>query len=144
MSDLFKDGTGFWSAGGTLTQTLFAGGELLHKKREADAMLDEAGASYRATVLGAFQNVADSLHALTSDADALEANTRAAGAAQNSYEIARRQLDLGSVNYLYLLVAEQNYLQARVALILAQSNRLADTAALFQALGGSPVLRASN
>jgi NodT family efflux transporter outer membrane factor (OMF) lipoprotein len=138
MSDLFKNGTGFWSAGGSLTQTLFDGGELLHKKREADAMLDEAGASYRATVLSAFQNVADALHALTSDADALEANTRAAGAAQNSYDIARRQLDLGSVNYLYLLVAEQNYLQARVALIVAQSNRLADTAALFQALGGSP------
>jgi outer membrane protein TolC len=101
-------------------------------------MLDAAGASYRGTVLGAFQNVADSLHALTSDADALEADSRAAGAAERSYDIARRELDLGSVNYLFLLVAQQNYLQARVALIVAQTNRLADTAALFQALGGAP------
>jgi NodT family efflux transporter outer membrane factor (OMF) lipoprotein len=139
MSDLFKGGTGFWSAGGSLTQTLFDGGQLLHKKRAADALLDEAGASYRATVLGAFQNVADSLHALTSDAETLEASTRAVGAAQNSFNIARRQLDLGSVNYLFLLVAEQNYRQAQVAVVVAQTNRLADTAALFQALGGSPV-----
>jgi NodT family efflux transporter outer membrane factor (OMF) lipoprotein len=138
MSDLFRNGTGFWTAGGTLTQTLFAGGELLHKKRAADAMLDEVGASYRSTVLGAFQNVADSLHALTSDADTLEATTRAARASETSFSIARRQLDLGSVNYVYLLVAQQSYMQAQIALVQAQTNRLADTAALFQALGGSP------
>jgi NodT family efflux transporter outer membrane factor (OMF) lipoprotein len=139
MSDLFKSGTGFWSVGGSLTQTLFDGGQLLHKKRAADAMLDEAGASYRATVLGAFQNVADSLHALTSDAETLEASARAAHSAENSFNIARRQLELGSVNYLYLLIAEQNYMQAQIALVVAQTNRLADTAALFQALGGTPV-----
>jgi NodT family efflux transporter outer membrane factor (OMF) lipoprotein len=139
MSDLFKSGTGFWSAGGSLTQTLFAGGQLLHKKRAADAMLDAAGASYRATVLGAFQNVADSLHALTSDAEVLEATARAAQASENSFNIARRQLDLGSVNYVYLLIAQQSYMQAQIALVQARANRLADTAALFQALGGSPV-----
>jgi NodT family efflux transporter outer membrane factor (OMF) lipoprotein len=140
MSDLFKSGTGFWSADGSLTQTLFAGGELLHKKRAADAMLDEAGASYRATVLGAFQNVADSLHALTSDAETLEASARAARAAQNGFDIARRQLELGSVNYLFLLIAEQTQMQAQIALVVARTNRLTDTAALFQALGGAPVM----
>jgi NodT family efflux transporter outer membrane factor (OMF) lipoprotein len=139
MSDLFRSGTGFWSAGASLTQTLFTGGSLLHKKRGAEAALDAAGAAYRSTVLQAFQNVADALHALSTDATVLEASARAAHAAENSYNIARRQLELGSVNYLYMVLAEQNYLQAQIALVVAQTNRLADTAALFQALGGGPV-----
>ena len=138
MSDLFKDGTGFWSLGGSLTQTLFAGGSLVHRKRAAEAAVDAAGATYRSTVLAAFQNVADALHALLTDADSLAAAARAAAAAENSYDIARRQLDLGSVNYISLLSAEQSYLQANIALVQARANRLADTAALFQALGGPP------
>jgi NodT family efflux transporter outer membrane factor (OMF) lipoprotein len=139
ISDLFKDGTGFWSVGGNLSQTLFAGGALYHKKRAADAAVDAAGATYRATVLAAFQNVADALHALTSDADALQASARAAQAAENSFNIARRQLELGSVSYLFLILSEQNYLQTQIALISSQMNRLADTAALFQSLGGAPL-----
>ncbi len=139
ISDLFKGGTGFWSVGGSLSQTLFAGGALYHKKRAADAAVDAAGATYRATVLAAFQNVADALHALASDADALQANARASQAAENIFNIARRQLELGSVSYLFLILSEQNYRQAQIALISSQMNRLADTAALFQALGGAPL-----
>jgi NodT family efflux transporter outer membrane factor (OMF) lipoprotein len=139
MADLFKDGTRFWSGGASLTQTLFEGGTLWHKTRAAEAALDQAGATYRATVLTAFQNVADTLHALTSDAETLQAYSHAAQAAENAFRITRRQLDLGSVNYLALLVAEQNYLQTQVSLIGARMNRLADTAALFQALGGAPL-----
>ena len=136
MSDVFKGGTGFWSMGGTLSQTLFAGGSFWHRKKAADAAVDAAGATYRATVLSAFQNVADSLHALLADAEAQQATARAATAAETSFSIARRQLDLGAADELVLMVAEQNYLQARVALLQARANRLADTAALYQALGG--------
>ena len=77
MSDLFKAGTGFWSVGANATQTLFAGGTLIHRKRAADAALDQAGAMYKSAVLTAFQNVADALHALDTDADALNAASRA-------------------------------------------------------------------
>lgn len=136
MSDLFRAGTGFWSVGGSLSQTLFAGGTLWHRKKAADAALDAAGATYRATVLTAFQNVADCLHALITDAAALEAASRAAGAAQTSLDITRRQLDLGAVDGLALMLAEQSDLQARITLVQARASRLADTAALYQALGG--------
>jgi outer membrane protein TolC len=51
--------------------------------------------------------------------------------------VAHRQLDLGSVNYLALINAEQTYQQAEISLLQARANRYADTAALFQALGGS-------
>jgi NodT family efflux transporter outer membrane factor (OMF) lipoprotein len=137
MSDLFKPGTGFWSIGANATQTLFAGGTLVHRKRAADAALDQAAAQYRAAVLTAFQNVADALHALDSDADALKAASRAEDAAQKSLGVVRHQLELGSVSYLALVNSEQTYQQAVVSLAQARGNRLADTAALFQALGGA-------
>jgi NodT family efflux transporter outer membrane factor (OMF) lipoprotein len=135
--DLFKAGTGFWSVGASLSQTLFAGGTLVHRKRAAEAAMDQAGALYQSTVLTAFQNVADALHALETDADAIQAATRAETASRLSFDVARRQLDLGAVSSLALIAAEQSYQQAVVALVQARANRYADTAALFQALGGS-------
>lgn len=143
MADLFKAGTGFWSIGASLTQTLFAGGTLIHRKRAADAALDQAGALYRSAVLTAFQNVADALHALDTDADALAAAVRAEEAARNSLEVVRHQLELGAVSYLALVNAEQTYQQAVISLSQARANRYADTAALFQALGGSVTLTAA-
>jgi outer membrane protein TolC len=76
------------------------------------------------------------LRALESDADTLKAVAAAEGAAARSLAIARHQLALGAVNYLALLNAEQTYQQARIALVQAEAARFADTAALFQALGG--------
>jgi NodT family efflux transporter outer membrane factor (OMF) lipoprotein len=144
LGDLFKSGTGFWSVGGSATQTLFAGGTLIHRKRAADAALEQASAQYRSTVLTAFQNVADALHALDADADALGAASRAEEAAQKSFSVSRRQVELGSVSYLALISAEQTYQQSVAALAQARANRYADTAALFQALVGSvaPAARA--
>jgi NodT family efflux transporter outer membrane factor (OMF) lipoprotein len=133
---LFGPGTEFWSIGANATQTLFDAGALLHKKRAAEAAFDEAAAQYRATVLNAFQNVADSLRALTTDADALNAAIKAERAAADSLAIAQRQLRLGAIAPLTLLTAEQTYAQARLNLVIAEAARLADTAALFQALGG--------
>ncbi|HEY6621489.1 MAG TPA: efflux transporter outer membrane subunit [Steroidobacteraceae bacterium] len=137
MSDLFKPGTGFWSIGANATQTLFAGGTLLHRKRAADAALDQAGAAYKSAVLTAFQNVADALHALTADADAFEAASRAMSAAQKTLDVTRQQLKIGAVSYLALLNAEQSYQQAVITVVQSRANRFADTAALFQALGGT-------
>jgi len=137
MSDLFKPGTVFWSLGANAAQTVFEGGTLLHRKRAAEAALDQAAAAYRSAVLTAFQNVADALHALDSDADALVAASRAEDAAGRSLGVVKHDLELGSVSYLALVSAEQTYQQAVVSLAQARANRFADTAALFQSLGGS-------
>ena len=136
MGALFGPGTAFWTIAGGVTQPIFEGGTLLHKKRAAEAAFDEAAAQYRGTVLKAFQNVADTLEALKSDADALVAAAKAEAAAKTSLAIAKRQLELGAVNYLALLNAEQTYEQTVVNRVQAQATRLADTAALYQALGG--------
>jgi NodT family efflux transporter outer membrane factor (OMF) lipoprotein len=136
ISQLFTSYTGFWSAGASLTQTLFDAGALLHRKRAADAALDQAGAQYRAAVILACQNVADTLHALKADADTLAATVEAERSARSAFDIARQQRTLGSISTVALLNAEQTYQQAELAVVQARANRYADTAALFQALGG--------
>ena len=136
ISKLFASGTGFWSVAANVTQPIFQGGTLLHRQRAAEAAYDQAAAQYRSVVLTAFQNVADSLHAIQSDADALKAAVTAERAAAKSLSIARTQLDLGQISYLPLLNAEQTYQQALINLVQALANRYTDTAALFQALGG--------
>ncbi|WP_428484222.1 efflux transporter outer membrane subunit [Rhodopila sp.] len=129
-------GTNFWTIAGGITTPLFDFGTLLHKQRAARAAFEQAGAQYRATVLSAFQNVTDALHALQTDANALASATAAGKAAARSLSIVQRQLALGQVAYLALLNAQNAYQQVRLALVQADANRLADTAALFQALGG--------
>ncbi len=133
---LLTPGTGFWALSGSLTQTLFDGFSLMHRQRAAEAGLDQAAAQYRGTVLGAFQNVADVLTALQRDAETLAAAVEAERAAAANLAITRRQLELGAVGTLTLLNAQQTELQARIAMVQAQAGRLADTVALFQALGG--------
>ena len=136
MGSLFASGTGFWTVGANIAQPIFQGGTLLHRKRAAEAAYDQAAAQYRATVIAALQNVADSLRALQHDAVALKAALDAKVLAEDSLSIARRQLQLGDISYFALLTAEQAYFQTALVLVQAQSNRYADTAALFQALGG--------
>jgi NodT family efflux transporter outer membrane factor (OMF) lipoprotein len=136
LGQLFTPYTGFWDAGASLTQTLFDAGALLHKKRAADAALDEAAAQYRAAVILACQNVADTLRALQSDAEALKASADAQRAAKRTFDLAERQQALGTISWVAVLNAEQAYRQAELALAQAQANRYSDTAGLFQALGG--------
>jgi NodT family efflux transporter outer membrane factor (OMF) lipoprotein len=136
FSKLFTGGTGFWDVGANITQPIFDGRTLLHRERAAKAAYTQASEQYRSTVLTAFQNVADTLNALQQDADALKAAAAAKDAAAVTLDLARKQFQAGYVNYLALLNAEQSYQQAVINLVQAQANRYADTAALFQALGG--------
>jgi len=136
IDQLFTSGTGFWSVGADLAAPIFQGGSLLHQERAAKAAYLQAAEQYRSTVLTAFQNVADTLTALDQDAEALKAASTAQDAAKVTLDLAQRQWQAGYAGYLSLLTAEQAYQQARINLVQAQASRYADTAALFQALGG--------
>jgi NodT family efflux transporter outer membrane factor (OMF) lipoprotein len=133
---LLSSGTGFWGLGAAATAPLFQGGTLLHQERAAKAAFTQAAEQYRSTVLTAFQNVADTLAALEQDAEGLKAAATAADDAQETLDLSQRQSKDGYISYLALLSAEQAYQQARINLVQSQANRFADTAALFQALGG--------
>jgi NodT family efflux transporter outer membrane factor (OMF) lipoprotein len=136
LGDLFNTNTLIWNLGAGLLQPLFHGGELSAKRRAAVAAYDQALAVYRMTVLQAFKDVADVLRALEADASALKAEAQAADAARKSLDLTKEQFRLGAVSYLTLLNAQRQYQQTRIGLIQAQATRFADTAALFQALGG--------
>jgi NodT family efflux transporter outer membrane factor (OMF) lipoprotein len=133
---MFSSGNAFWTLVGGVSQPIFQGGALLHKERAARAAYTQAAEQYRATVLTAFQNVADTLNALQEDANGLSAAAAARDAAKVSLDLAQKQFESGYAGFLSLLTAEQAYQQALINLVQAQANRYADTAALFQALGG--------
>lgn len=135
-SGLFRADSAIWNFGAGLVQPIFNGGQLSAQKRAAEAAYDQAQAQYRATVLSAFQNVADSLRAIQSDADTLRAQAEAESTARESLRIANEQYRLGAVSFLLLLDTQRSYAQTRIALVQAQAARYASTAALFQALGG--------
>jgi NodT family efflux transporter outer membrane factor (OMF) lipoprotein len=133
---LFTPPTIIWSLAASGTQPIFHGFTLLHQERAARAGYDMAEAQYRNTVLGAFQNVADALRALQLDAATLKAQRGALRAASDTLDLARGQYRLGAITYVTLLNSQRSYQLARLAVIQAQAARYADTAALFQALGG--------
>jgi NodT family efflux transporter outer membrane factor (OMF) lipoprotein len=136
LAGLINPANGFWAISGNATQTLFDGGTLLHDLRGARATLEAAAWGYQNTVVGAVQNVADSLRALQNDADALKAARDFERAAKISLDLAQQQMQTGYANILVLLTAQQTYLQAKIQVVQARAARLSDTAALFQALGG--------
>jgi NodT family efflux transporter outer membrane factor (OMF) lipoprotein len=136
IANAFTPYNQFFTIVGKVAQPIFQGGALLHRQRAAQAALDQASAQYRSTVINAFQNVADVLHSVQSDANTLQLAVDAEQAASRSVAIQRERLRSGEASYLSVLTAEQTWQMARIASIQARTARLADTAALFQAVGG--------
>jgi NodT family efflux transporter outer membrane factor (OMF) lipoprotein len=136
FSNVFSPASEIWSLVASATQPIFKGGQLLHQRRAAVAAAEEAAANYRATVITAFQNVSDTLYALKADADTLAAEILAERTSAESLALVQAQYKSGAASYLQVLSAEQTYQSTAVALVKAKAQRYADTAALFQALGG--------
>lgn len=132
---LFGAGSAVWSLIGQLTQPLFNPG-LPAEKRAALAAFDAAAANYQSVVLESLRDVADTLRAVENDAQTLKALATANVAAQASLNSAQRQYQLGATSYLALLIAQQQAQKVQISLAAAQAQRLADSVALYQALGG--------
>jgi NodT family efflux transporter outer membrane factor (OMF) lipoprotein len=136
ITQMFSNGNPFWTIAANLSQSIFDGSTLFHRQRAAEAAFQQAAAQYRGTVLIGFQNVADVLYALQADAESLRTAAAAERAAKRTLDITLKQQEFGAVGYLALLSARQAYQQSLITRVQAQASRLADTAALFQALGG--------
>lgn len=128
-----------WNIGLNLMQPVFHGGELQARKRGAQAAWDEASAAYQQTVLQALQQVADALRALELDSTALAAHDQAAQASDLSLATTHQLYAAGGVSHLQLLDSQRQQLQTRMDLLGAQADRLTDSAALLQALGGGAI-----
>ncbi len=136
MAAMFSPTTAIWGLAASLTQPLFEGGKLRHEKRASEAAFDQSAALYRNIVLSAFQDVANTLKALESDARTLKIQLAAKRAAAATLRLTRQQYNAGAIGYIDLLAAQASYQKSKVSLVKAQAARLADTAALYQALGG--------
>jgi NodT family efflux transporter outer membrane factor (OMF) lipoprotein len=136
FSQMFWNSGKFFDVAGNLTAPLFDGGTLKHREGAASEALRGAAAQYRVAVSTAIQNVADVLAAIEADTSALSAAQSATTAANEVLELTQRQHAHGYLDRLALIAAEQTHRQALLALAQAQANRLGDSAALFQALGG--------
>ncbi len=134
--DLFSASSEIWNIAGGLTAPIFHGGELRARKRAAVAAYDQALANYQQIVLQAFANVADSLHALDNDAQALQSRYAALTSAEKNLDLVQQSYRAGAVGYLNVLDAQRQQQEAKINFITAQAARYSDTAALFQALGG--------
>jgi NodT family efflux transporter outer membrane factor (OMF) lipoprotein len=133
---LFTPQTLLWSLVAGVTQPIFEGGTLNARRLSAVAAFRASGAQYQATVLAAFQNVADALQVLQYDAATLQSAEQAAASAGKSLSVTQDQYQLGGQPFTAVLTAQTTYENALTAKVKAQAARLADTAALFQALGG--------
>ncbi|HQW39109.1 MAG TPA: TolC family protein, partial [Usitatibacteraceae bacterium] len=131
---LFGGSTAVGALGAQLVQPLFMPG-LAAEKRAARAAFDAALANHQAVVLEAYRDVADSLRAVESGAHALAALSAAASAAERSSDSVERRYRLGAASHIEWLVAGEQAQRARLALVAARAQRLADSVALYLAVG---------
>jgi NodT family efflux transporter outer membrane factor (OMF) lipoprotein len=136
IAGMFSPGGPFFNLAGNITAPLFDGGTLKFRERAARENLNHAAAQYQATVINAFQNVADTLQAIQSDAQALQAALTVEQSARTALSLTEKQHARGYIDRLVLLNAQRTVQQASFDVAQAQASRLGNTAALFQALGG--------
>lgn len=132
---LFGAGSLFWQVLGQITQPLFNPG-LSAENRAALAAFDAAASNYQTVVLDGLRNVADVLRALENDARTLESQSRANAAATALAQSVQRQYAHGTASYLQLLISQLQAQRTKFELVAAQAQRLIDTVAFYQALGG--------
>jgi len=137
--DLFSANSDVWSIAAGLTAPLFHGGTLRAERRAAVDTFAATLAQYRQTVLQAFGQVADALNALQHDAEAMEAQQAALESSRASLELTQQSYEAGQASFLQILVTQRIYLQARLGIARAESQRYLDTALLFLVLGGDVV-----
>jgi len=125
-----------WSVGAGVTAPLLQGGTLWFKRKAAIDSYQQASALYRATVLGAFGQVADTLRALEHDAAALKAEESAVTSAEAALHLVQTNYAAGLNTYLDVLNADTQYHQATINDLQAVATRYQDTVALYVALGG--------
>lgn len=134
--ELMTPGNGLATLAMQALQPIFQGGNLLHQQRAAVASMRQYAAQWQQTVVGAFQDVANALVQLQNDSWQLAATLATEQASARALSLAERQYQLGGVSYLTVLTSEVTYQNAAIALVRARAARLADTSALFVALGG--------
>lgn len=126
----------FWSIGPALALTLFDAGARSAQKESAMAAYDKSVATYRQTVLAAFQEVEDNLAALRLLADEATVQQTATQSAAEVLALTENQYQAGTVSYLNVVTAQATALGAQRSNLDIAGRRLLANAVLLKALGG--------
>ena len=125
-----------WAIGPTAALTLFQGGRHRAQSQQAHAAYDEQVATYRSTVLHAFQETEDHLSALELLGEEHQSQTLALRAAEGGLDQALRRYHGGIATYLEVVSSEAAVLSARLAATQLEARRLIVTVGLIKARGG--------
>ncbi len=136
LGSLIQAANRVWSLGATATQTLFEGGLRSAEVRAARAAYDASVATYRQTVLTAFQGVEDQLSNLRILEQQAAAQARAVQSAQRSLQIALNTYRAGTQAYTNVVTQQTALLTNQQAALQVAEQRLVASVALVQALGG--------
>jgi NodT family efflux transporter outer membrane factor (OMF) lipoprotein len=136
LSTLFNPANRIWAFGSTAAQTLFDGGAHQANLAAQRASFDQTVATYRQTVLAAFQTVEDELAALRILAQQAQASASATAAAREAERIINNQYLAGTQAYTAVVVAEQTALGDAETQLTVRQSQLVASVALIQALGG--------
>ena len=136
--ELFSKPNSFWGLGpASAVLALFDGGRRKAGVRMSRAEYEEMTAGYRETVLGAFRQVEDALAANRHLADQAVSQRGAATAAGRTSELALTRYRDGASDYLEVVTAQTDALEAQRALLAVQTQRMRASVALVRALGGA-------
>lgn len=125
-----------WSLVGGVAAPIFHGGSLRANKRAAEDGYQAAYAEYQQTVLVSFQQVADSLHALSNSADAVRTQDQALASADAALRLTRMGYGVGNAGVVQVLDAQRLRQLAELGLVQARTERYLATVRLFLAVGG--------
>ena len=126
----------FWSVGPSISQTVYDGGLRRAQTDAARAAYDSTVATYRETVLGAFQGVEDNLAALRILEDETGVQADAVKAAQQSVALTTNQYKAGIVSYLNVITTQTTALSDEITFLQLQGRRMTAAVQLIEALGG--------
>ncbi|HXS42246.1 MAG TPA: efflux transporter outer membrane subunit [Stellaceae bacterium] len=137
LHTLFTAASSLWSFGVTnINLPIFTGGLTQAQVAAARATYDQTVATYRQTVLTAFQQVEDQLAASRILAQQAEAQGRAVDAALEAERLTLNQYRAGTVDYTAVITAQANSLADRETALGLLQSRLVAGVALIEALGG--------
>lgn len=136
LANLFNLANNFWSAGGAATETLVDFGKRAAAVTEAKAAYESAVATYRATVLSAFQGVEDNLAGLRILAQQAVVLDAAVRDSTRGAQIARNEYLAGTVDYTTVATAQATELTDEQNALQVQQSRLVDAVTLIGDLGG--------
>jgi NodT family efflux transporter outer membrane factor (OMF) lipoprotein len=136
VTSLISAPSAFWAIGATVTQSLLTGGRRRAQLDFANAGYRASVASYRQTVLTAFQEVEDGISGLSVLADAAQTQQQAVDAAQRALNIATDRYVGGLVTYLDVVTAEQTLLDNKRLATQILGQQLTTSVSLVKSLGG--------